>query len=64
MDPDGLMIHSKRSFVSSTVKQNNDGKLDEVDAQAHWESAQTMLTNKVPSAGGFSAGFLLGARRG
>lgn len=44
--------------------QNNDGKLDADDAQIHWQRTKSMLTNKVPDAGGFTAGFLLGARRG
>jgi uncharacterized membrane protein (Fun14 family) len=43
---------------------NNDGRVDLDDAQLHWLKYKAMLTQNVPSAGGFSAGFLLGARRG
>jgi hypothetical protein len=34
------------------------------DAQEYWTKLRTMLTDKIPSAGGFSAGFLFGAKRG
>ena len=46
------------------MDQNKDGKLDIDDAQIYWAKLKAMLTDKIPSAGGFSAGFLLGARRG
>lgn len=43
---------------------NEDGVLDEQDAQIWWKKSQTILKDGVPGVGGFSAGFLLGARRG
>jgi uncharacterized membrane protein (Fun14 family) len=43
---------------------NNDGKFDADDAQIWWKKSQLILKDSVPGAGGFSAGFLLGARRG
>ena len=44
--------------------KTGDGKVDGDDAQVFWNRAKETLTDKVPGAGGFSAGFLLGARRG
>lgn len=43
---------------------NADGKIDADDAQIWWKKSQAALKDSVPGAGGFSAGFLLGARRG
>ncbi|KAG7355793.1 FUN14 family protein [Nitzschia inconspicua] len=43
---------------------NKDGKLDADDAQIWWQKSQVVLKDSIPGAGGFSAGFLLGARRG
>lgn len=43
---------------------NKDGKFDADDAQIWWKKSQEVLKDSVPGAGGFSAGFLLGARRG
>lgn len=42
--------------------QNADGKVDEKDAMHVWNQYNAMMTNRIPSAGGFAAGFLLGAR--
>ena len=44
--------------------KTGDGKLDIDDAQVHWQNMQKVLTNKIPSAGGFGAGFLMGVRKG
>lgn len=44
--------------------QNADGKVDVDDAEIWWQKTQAVLKDSVPGAGGFSAGFLLGARRG
>jgi uncharacterized membrane protein (Fun14 family) len=43
---------------------NKDGKVDADDVQIWWKKSQLILKDSVPGAGGFSAGFLLGARRG
>jgi len=43
---------------------NHDGKVDGKDVEIMWEMSQKTLKDSVPEAGGFSAGFLLGARRG
>ena len=51
-------------MIDQQQKKTGDGKLDMDDAQIHWANMQKILTNKIPSAGGFGAGFLLGARRG
>mmetsp|Transcript_23194 Transcript_23194/g.64299 ORF Transcript_23194/g.64299 Transcript_23194/m.64299 type:complete len:127 (-) Transcript_23194:1543-1923(-) len=42
---------------------NGDGKLDAKDAEVWWKRSQSILQDSVPEAGGFTAGFLLGARR-
>ena len=44
--------------------QNADGKVDADDVEIWWQKSQSVLKDSVPGAGGFSAGFLLGARRG
>lgn len=41
-----------------------DGKLSAEDAKEYWRRLKTLLTNKVPSAGGFSLGFLYGVGYG
>ncbi|VEU44950.1 unnamed protein product [Pseudo-nitzschia multistriata] len=43
---------------------NADGKLDGQDLEVWWKKSQAIMKDSVPEAGGFSAGFLLGARRG
>eukprot|EP00980_Cylindrotheca_fusiformis_P028097 scaffold22580_cov210-Cylindrotheca_fusiformis.AAC.4 len=43
---------------------NKDGVVNVDDAQLWWNKYSAMLTDKVPNAGGFAAGFMLGARRG
>mmetsp|Transcript_44389 Transcript_44389/g.128318 ORF Transcript_44389/g.128318 Transcript_44389/m.128318 type:complete len:124 (-) Transcript_44389:44-415(-) len=45
------------------LDMNKDGKVDEKDAQEIWNRYNAMMTQRLPSAGGFAAGFLLGARR-
>ena len=46
------------------TNQNNDGKVDAQDIEVWWKKSQAIMKDSVPEAGGFSAGFLLGARRG
>mmetsp|Transcript_13564 Transcript_13564/g.28439 ORF Transcript_13564/g.28439 Transcript_13564/m.28439 type:complete len:127 (+) Transcript_13564:184-564(+) len=43
---------------------NADGKIDAKDMEVWWKKSQAVMKDSVPEAGGFSAGFLLGARRG
>jgi len=43
---------------------NNDGKIDAQDVEVLWKKSQVVLQDQIPGAGGFSAGFLMGARRG
>jgi uncharacterized membrane protein (Fun14 family) len=43
---------------------NADGKVDADDVQIWWNKFNTIMKDSVPGAGGFAAGFLLGARRG
>merc|ERR1712130_123500 len=45
-----------------TIDKTGDGKLDVEDAKEYWRILKDMLTNKLPSAGGFSLGFLYGVR--
>jgi len=46
------------------IDTNNDGKIDAEDIDAWWKKSQKVMKDSVPETGGFSAGFLLGARRG
>ena len=46
------------------LNQNNDGKVDAQDIEVLWKKSQVVLQDQIPGAGGFSAGFLMGARRG
>jgi hypothetical protein len=46
-------------FISTILQ---DGKIDEEDAKAWWRIIKEVLVYKLPSAGGFSLGFLYGAR--
>mmetsp|Transcript_6132 Transcript_6132/g.14883 ORF Transcript_6132/g.14883 Transcript_6132/m.14883 type:complete len:126 (-) Transcript_6132:1558-1935(-) len=43
---------------------NKDGKVDGKDVEVFWKKSQAILKDSIPESGGFSAGFLLGARRG
>jgi FUN14 domain-containing protein 1 len=54
----------KQDTFIKRLDLNKDGKVDMDDAQLHWKTYSAMMTDKVPNAGGFAAGFLLGARRG
>jgi uncharacterized membrane protein (Fun14 family) len=53
----------KIDFVKR-VDTTGDGKLDADDAKIYWQKLRKLLTNKIPSAGGFSLGFLYGVRYG
>jgi len=49
----------KDSAVSK-IDTDADGELTIEDAKTYWHKLKKMLTYNVPSAGGFSAGFLYG----
>ena len=51
------------TFVNK-IDTTGDGKLDFEDAKTYWKMLKKLLTNKIPSAGGFSLGFLYGVRSG
>lgn len=46
----------------SKIDTDGDGKITEKDAQAYWAKLKKMLTYNLPSASGFSVGFLYGLR--
>lgn len=50
--------------ATASIDVNKDGKLDAEDAKEYWRRLQSILTHKIPSAGGFSLGFLYGVRYG
>lgn len=58
------MTYTKINQQTNKTKKNNDGKVDGKDVEVWWKKSQSILKDSVPEAGGFSAGFLLGARRG
>jgi uncharacterized membrane protein (Fun14 family) len=53
----------KVSFVKS-VDTDGDGKISTADYKVYWQKVKKVLTHKIPSAGGFSFGFLYGVRYG
>jgi uncharacterized membrane protein (Fun14 family) len=50
--------------VHAKIDITDDGKLDSGDAKEFWKKLKAILTHKLPSAGGFSFGFLYGVRYG
>jgi uncharacterized membrane protein (Fun14 family) len=50
--------------VHAKIDLTDDGKIDAKDAKEYWKKLKTILTHKLPSAGGFSFGFLYGVRHG
>lgn len=54
-----LQVHSHRIMDVS-----GDGKLDAEDLKEYWRRVRGILTKNLPSAGGFSLGFLYGVRYG
>eukprot|EP00814_Leptocylindrus_danicus_P021449 CAMPEP_0116032582 /NCGR_PEP_ID=MMETSP0321-20121206/18256_1 /TAXON_ID=163516 /ORGANISM="Leptocylindrus danicus var. danicus, Strain B650" /LENGTH=123 /DNA_ID=CAMNT_0003508047 /DNA_START=43 /DNA_END=414 /DNA_ORIENTATION=+ len=46
----------------SKIDTDGDGKITEEDVQAYWAKLKKMLTYNLPSASGFSIGFLYGLR--
>jgi len=53
----------KVDFVKR-VDTSGDGVFDAEDAKEYWRRLKKVLTYRVPSAGGFSLGFLYGVRHG
>ena len=48
-------------FVLRTFfPETGDGQLDAEDAKVYWSKVKKILTNKIPSASGFSLGFFYG----
>jgi uncharacterized membrane protein (Fun14 family) len=53
-----------RDDVAKKMDANGDGTFDAEDAKRWWRSFKTIMTSQLPSAGGFSFGFLYGVRSG
>lgn len=47
--------------TKTKMDANQDGVLDTEDVKEWWQRLKTLVTHKIPSAGGFSVGFLYGA---
>jgi len=56
-------VKLKIDFIQK-VDTTGDGLLSADDAKVYWQKLKKLLTNKIPSAGGFSMGFLYGVRYG
>ena len=59
MDWSKLQVHCHKLMDAS-----GDGKLDAEDLKLYWKKVRGVLTTNLPSAGGFSLGFLYGVRYG
>eukprot|EP00588_Corethron_pennatum_P008510 CAMPEP_0194266100 /NCGR_PEP_ID=MMETSP0169-20130528/1123_1 /TAXON_ID=218684 /ORGANISM="Corethron pennatum, Strain L29A3" /LENGTH=130 /DNA_ID=CAMNT_0039006711 /DNA_START=106 /DNA_END=501 /DNA_ORIENTATION=+ len=46
--------------IKTQIDLDNDGKITTKDLKLYWLKIKSLLTHKIPSAGGFSAGFLYG----
>lgn len=53
-----------RLDVVKRVDTTGDGKFDANDCKAYWAKVKKLLTYELPSAGGFSLGFLYGVKSG
>ncbi|EEC49438.1 predicted protein [Phaeodactylum tricornutum CCAP 1055/1] len=53
-----------RVSVVSSIDQNKDGFFTADDAKIFWQKFKKLMVHRVPSAGGFSLGFLYGVRSG
>lgn len=53
-----------RISVVNSLDRNQDGKIDTEDAKIYWKEFKKVMVHRVPSAGGFSVGFLYGVRSG
>ena len=56
--------HKISGGIIAKLDVNQDGKLDVEDAKSYWKKIKSVLTNKVPAAGGFSVGFMYGVKTG
>ena len=61
---EGVNYTKIRDDCAKTLDINKDGKLDEKDAKEWWEIFKNVMVHKLPSAGGFSLGFLYGVKTG
>jgi uncharacterized membrane protein (Fun14 family) len=61
MDWNKLHLHCTRLMDASG---DGNGKFDGADVAVYWKKVRTILTKNIPSAGGFSLGFLYGVRYG
>lgn len=52
--------HVISDAVEKAADQNNDGKLDMEDVKIFWRRCMTFLSRGVPSAAGFTSGFMFG----
>ena len=53
-----------RISVVNSMDQNKDGKINTEDVKVYWKQFKKVMVHRVPSAGGFSLGFLYGVRSG
>ena len=49
-------------YYMYSIDQDGDGELTTADLKNYWITVKKVLTNKIPSAGGFSIGFLYGVK--
>mmetsp|Transcript_2303 Transcript_2303/g.2788 ORF Transcript_2303/g.2788 Transcript_2303/m.2788 type:complete len:124 (+) Transcript_2303:66-437(+) len=47
-----------------SVDTDGDGKLTTDDVKTYWKRFRELMTRKLPNAGGFSLGFLMGVKSG
>ncbi|GKZ01220.1 hypothetical protein MPSEU_001073300 [Mayamaea pseudoterrestris] len=59
MDWNKLQLH-----CTKLMDVSGNGKFDGEDVKVYWKKVRTILTKNIPSAGGFSFGFLYGVRYG
>jgi len=50
--------------IVKSVDTSGDGKFDVEDMKVYWRKVKKVLTYKIPSAGGFSLGFLYAVKHG
>lgn len=48
--------------VVSVVDSDNDGEITDKDLHRYWKKVKQFLTENLPDASGFSAGFLIGLK--
>jgi uncharacterized membrane protein (Fun14 family) len=50
--------------LTPSFLQDADGKITTNDLKHYWRKFKSIMKTKLPSAGGFSFGFVLGAKHG